>query len=80
VVIEAENYAPCDLPYSIEHGRNKVEGKAQPHSELSISVPYDPDAAQLVIGCETWRPSDLLGTPDSRLIGLCIRSISLSDT
>jgi SAM-dependent methyltransferase len=79
VVIEITNYSPRELPFSVRHGRNKVEENAKPHSELTISVPYDPAARQLEIECETWRPADLLGTEDPREIGLGIRSIRLSE-
>jgi SAM-dependent methyltransferase len=79
VVIETVNYASRTLHFSIRHGQNRVEGEAQPHSELDIRVPYDREAAQLVIECETWRPSELLGTADGRELGLGVRTISLLD-
>jgi SAM-dependent methyltransferase len=78
VSIAAKNFSPRELPYSVEHGRNRVEGNAKPHSDLTISVPYDPDAAELVIECATWRPSELLGTEDPREIALGISSITLT--
>jgi hypothetical protein len=54
-----------------------VFGVAEPRHELSIRVPYDPMAEQLVVETDTWRPYDLLGSADTREIGLGIRSISL---
>ena len=80
VIIEATNYSPRELQFAVEHGRNRVEGAAEAHSELTISVPYDPDATRLVIECETWRPSELLGTQDPREIAIGIRTISLAST
>jgi hypothetical protein len=54
-----------------------VSGVAEPRHELAIRVPYDPMAEQLVVEADTWRPYDLLGSADTREIGLGIRSISL---
>ena len=80
VTIEATNYSPanCSSP-----GRARAEqGRRGCTAPLSppISVPYDPDATRLVIECETWRPSELLGTQDPREIALGIRTISLAST
>ena len=80
VNIEAKNFSPRELPFRVEHGHNKVDGNARPHSDFTISVPYDPDATELVIGCETWRPCDLLGNGDPREIALGISAITLVDT
>jgi 2-polyprenyl-3-methyl-5-hydroxy-6-metoxy-1,4-benzoquinol methylase len=80
VVLDAINVSPLDLPYSLRHGRNHVTGVAAAASELRVQVPYDPDATRLIVECETWCPSDVLGTSDEREIGLGVRSITLCDS
>jgi hypothetical protein len=77
VVIDAVNASPRRLPFAVHHGQSTVSGAAEPHSELAIRIPYDTSAMQLVIETETWRPSELLGSADTREIGLGIRSITL---
>ena len=80
VVVDAVNSSPRRLPFSVQHGQNTVRGIAEPHSDMTIQVPYDPAATQLLINTETWRPSELMGTADTREIGLGIRSIKLAPT
>jgi hypothetical protein len=77
VVIDAVSTCPRRVPFKVRHGRRTVFGVAEPRHELSIRVPYDPMAEQLVVETDTWRPYDLLGSADTREIGLGIRSISL---
>lgn len=79
IVIRGTNFAPRGLSYSVKHGRHGTTGKvaAESDSEFEIRLPYDADATFLEIGSETWRPSEVLGTPDEREIGLAIKSISL---
>ncbi len=80
VIIDAVNASPRRLPFSVQHGTNTVSGIAEPHSDIAIRVPYDGAAEQLVIKTETWRPSELMGSADTREIGLGIRSITLAPT
>jgi 2-polyprenyl-3-methyl-5-hydroxy-6-metoxy-1,4-benzoquinol methylase len=77
VVVDATNNSPGQLPYAAIHGAHRVAGVADPHSEVTIRLPYDPAAAQLVIEADTWRPSDLLGSADVRELGLMVRTINL---
>jgi 2-polyprenyl-3-methyl-5-hydroxy-6-metoxy-1,4-benzoquinol methylase len=77
VVLDAINPSPLELPFSVQHGRNRIEGIAASGAALDLHVPYDPEAAQLVIECETWCPADLLGSLDEREIGIGVRSITL---
>lgn len=77
VVLEAINASVRDLQFSVQHGRHRVTGAVAAGSELMVGVPYDPEAARLVIECETWRPSEVLGTADHRELGLGVRSIAL---
>jgi 2-polyprenyl-3-methyl-5-hydroxy-6-metoxy-1,4-benzoquinol methylase len=79
VVIDAVSPCPRQVSYKVRHGRHTVSGVAEPRHELAIRVPYDPMAEQLVVEADTWRPYDLLGSADTREIGLDIRSISLED-
>ncbi len=54
-----------------------MNGVAAPSSELTVELPYDPEASRFIVECETWRPSEVLGTSDDREIGLGVRSIAL---
>jgi SAM-dependent methyltransferase len=77
IVLSVGNFAPHDLEYFVECGSNKVTGTASPHTNFEIEIPYDPEAAGLVIGADTWRPSEALGTGDQREIGLAVKTITL---
>jgi hypothetical protein len=77
IVIHANNYAPCGLSYSVQHGEGAESGTIAANSGVEIRLPYDPEAICLEIGSETWLPSELLGASDEREIGLAIASISL---
>ena len=77
IVIRATNFAPRELSYFARHGKQGVTGKIAAASDFEIRFPYDPEATWLELGSETWRPSELLGTADERVIGLAIRTIDL---
>jgi 2-polyprenyl-3-methyl-5-hydroxy-6-metoxy-1,4-benzoquinol methylase len=77
IVIHVTNFAPRELSYSAKHGHQSVTGKVASGSDFDIELPYDPEATWLEVGSDTWRPSEVLGTTDERLIGLAIRTINL---
>jgi hypothetical protein len=77
IALRVMNFAPRELSYSVRHGQQGRSGTAAASSEFEVRLPYDPDATCLEIGSQTWRPSELLGTPDEREIGLAIESIRL---
>lgn len=77
IQIEATNNCPNDLPYRVQHGRETVTGNAPPGREFVIRLPYDKTADALVIETAQWRPADVLGSIDTRLLGLGVRSITL---
>lgn len=77
IVIESYSYCPKELPYRVRHGASEAAGSAPAGEEFTIELPYDPRAESLVIESTTWRPIDLLRSPDARTIGIGIRSISL---
>jgi hypothetical protein len=80
VVLDAVNSSVRDLQFSVQHGRHRVAGVAAANSELTVQVPYDPEATRLIVECETWRPSEVLGTPDDRELGLGVRTIALGES
>jgi 2-polyprenyl-3-methyl-5-hydroxy-6-metoxy-1,4-benzoquinol methylase len=80
VVLDAVNASVRDLQFSVQHGKNRANGTAAANSELTVRVPYDPEALQLIVECETWCPSEVLGTTDERQIGLSVRSIVLYES
>jgi 2-polyprenyl-3-methyl-5-hydroxy-6-metoxy-1,4-benzoquinol methylase len=79
VEIYGANPCPRPVEYRIEHGTHIVNGSAEKDSEFRIRIPYDPEAFQLVIYTDTWRPIDLLGVPDAREMGVAVATISLTD-
>ena len=77
VVIESFSYCPEELAYRVRHGASEISGSAPAGGRFTIELPYDPGAESLLIESTTWRPIDLLHSPDARTLGIGIRSISL---
>jgi 2-polyprenyl-3-methyl-5-hydroxy-6-metoxy-1,4-benzoquinol methylase len=77
IVIDAFSYCPKELAYRVRHGVSEVAGSAPAGGTFTIELPYDRRAESLVIESTTWRPIDLLHSPDVRTLGIGIRSVSL---
>ncbi len=77
IVIDAVNTSPNAIPYRVVHGREQVEAVASPQQEFTIRLPYDPEAASLLIEADEWRPADVMDSADTRVLGLGIHAITL---
>jgi hypothetical protein len=54
-----------------------LEAVAPPHQEFTVRLPYDPVADSLLIEATEWRPSDVMDSADTRVLGLGVRRITL---
>ena len=77
IVIDALNTCPHAIPYRVTHGRQEHAAVAPAGEAFTIRLPYDPLADSLVIEATEWRPADVLGSTDTRLLGLGVRTITL---
>ena len=77
VRIEGVNTSPDRVPYRVQHGRETTTGTVPVGEEFVIRLPYDETADTLVIEAAEWRPADLLGSIDTRVLGLGVRTITL---
>ena len=75
--VAVTNTSPLELPYRISHGRQSVTGVAPPAGDLTIDVPYDPEGRTVVVEVETWRPAEVLGSADTRTLGLLVTGVTL---
>ncbi len=75
--VAVTNTSPLELPYRISHGRQSVTGVAPPAGDLTVDVPYDPEGRTVVVEVETWRPAEVLGSPDTRTLGLLVTGVTL---
>jgi 2-polyprenyl-3-methyl-5-hydroxy-6-metoxy-1,4-benzoquinol methylase len=77
IVIDAVNASPKAIPYRVVHGHEGLEAVAPPHQEFTVRLPYDPVADSLLIEATEWRPSDVMDSADTRVLGLGVRRITL---
>jgi 2-polyprenyl-3-methyl-5-hydroxy-6-metoxy-1,4-benzoquinol methylase len=78
IELDAVNSGPQPIPFRVQHGSHTISRVADPHSDVTIRLPYDPTADRLTITATTWRPSDFGRSLDNREIGLAVRTVELT--
>ena len=77
VRITVRNPAPHPLPCTVRHGADIRHIVIPGGAETTLESPYSPDAGEMILETEIWRPSDAIkGSGDSRLLGLAVMDVT----
>jgi hypothetical protein len=77
IQVEGVNPSPKKVSYKLKHGHHSLRGEAAPGADFVLRLGYDPSASTLLLGSDTWIPSQVTRSSDERRLGLGIRSVRL---